>query len=177
MLHRDDSTMRRLRWGAVLAAVLVLGTGTAAAQALWQRSVALNAGTTTTGSLALATEWGSDWSAWKPLFPGGTSDSAILKVTETAASGTTLRWRVTPNVSLGLSAEEAAYVTTQVFVGSCGSSTPIATGASYAPAGGFLPGTSVDLCLRVTLAANAPAALQNRALTPTLGVAAVQAVS
>ncbi|PTT16938.1 hypothetical protein DBR36_11920 [Microbacterium sp. HMWF026] len=177
MLHRDDSTMRRLKWGAMLAAVLVLGTGTAAAQALWERSVALNAGTTTTGSLALTTQWTGEWTAWKPLFPGGTSDTAILRVTETAASGTTLRWRVTPAVSLGLTAEEAASVTTQVFVGNCGGSTTIAKGASYAPAGGFLPGESVDLCLRVTLAANASKELQNRPLTPTLSVAADQVVS
>ncbi len=177
MLHRDDSTIRRLKWGGVLAAVLVLWTGTAAAHALWQRSVALNAGATATGAFALATQWTGDWAAWKPLFPGGVSDTATLRITETAASGTTLRWRITPTVSLGLNAEESAYVTTQVFVGSCGSATTIARGASYAPSGGFLPGASVDLCLRVTLAANAPSGLHRRALTPSLIVAADQVVS
>ena len=127
MSKRDNGVPRRLRWAGVLAAVLVLGTGTAAAQAFWSARVDLRAGPVASGSLAVSTQWVGDWSKWTPLFPGASSETATLRVTETGAGGTTLRWRATPVVAL--SPELAPYVSTQVFVGSCGSATIIAAGA------------------------------------------------
>lgn len=177
MSKRDDGVPRRLRWASLLAAGLVLGTGTAAAQAYWKAQTTLS-GAVTAGAFGLTTAWGTDWQKWTPPLPGRSADTATLTVTETGASGTTLRWRLTPMVTLtGVTAQEAAHVTTQVFVGNCGSATTIAPGTSYAPPGGFSPGQSVALCLRVTLATSAPTALRNRELLPKVDVTADQVVS
>ncbi|MFF7683285.1 hypothetical protein ACFZA2_11045 [Microbacterium sp. NPDC007973] len=170
MSTRDASPRGRLRAAAVLAAALVLGTGTAAAQASWRAQASLTAGPVASGSFDLATQWVGNWSTWTPLYPDRSSDTPLLRVTETGAGGTTLRWRLTPTVTA------PAYVTTRVYLGSCGSATVIASGTSYAPAGGFSPGQSVDLCVRATLAADAPASLQGTALTPTVVVTADQVV-
>ena len=153
MSKRDNGVSRRLRWGAGVAAVLVLGTGTAAAHAVWQSRVALPAETVSSGSLALSAEWVGSWDEWKPLFPGQSSDTATLHVTETG-QGTTLRWRVAaePEVAAGL----AEWVKTEVFVGACGRGQLIPAGGSYAPPGGYASGASVDLCLRVMLLPGAP---------------------
>lgn len=175
MSKRDNGVPRRLRWAGVLAAVLVLGTGTAAAQAFWSARVDLRAGPVASGSLAVSTQWVGDWSKWTPLFPGASSDTATLRVTETGAGGTTLRWRVTPVVAL--SPELAPYVSTQVFVGSCGSATIIAAGSSWAPASGLTPGQSVDLCVRLTLSPSAPNVAQGKDLLPSISVTADQVVS
>ncbi|MGN7968019.1 hypothetical protein [Microbacterium sp. 22296] len=175
MSKRDDGVSRRLRWAGLLAAVLILGTGTAAAHGFWRNQSPLTAGPVASGSLDLSTQWGSDWSRWTPLFPGRSADTAMLRVRETAATGTTLRWRL--SATPAVSAAFAPFVTMQVFVGACGSATTIPAGGSYAPPGGLLPGQSVDLCLRVTLNANAPTALQGAPLTPSLAVTADQVMS
>ncbi|BFM23317.1 hypothetical protein [Microbacterium sp. che218] len=167
MSKRDEGVTRRLRWAGLLAAVLVLGTGTAAAQAYWQAQKPLS-GTVASGAFAISAVWQGAWSSALPLFPGETRDSPVLTVTETGAAGTTLRWRLAPTVTASSS------LTTQLYVGGCGSSTIIAAGASYAPPGGFAPGQSVDLCLRVTLKADAPSNIQGTALTPSISVKAVQ---
>lgn len=174
MSKRDEGVPRRLRWAGALAAVLVLGTGTAAAHAYWQSRVPLTAGPVASGSLDVSTQWGTDWSKWGALYPGRSSDTAALRVTETGA-GTTLRWRV--SATPGVSSAFAPHVSTQVFVGACGSGTLIPAGGSYAPAGGFTAGQSVDLCLRVTLNPSAPSALQGQPMVPTLTVTADQVIS
>lgn len=171
MSQRDDGVPRRLRWGAMLATVLVLGGGTTAAQAFWQSRVPLAAGVVASGDLALATQWVGSWSAWKPLYPSGVSDTATLRVTATG-SGTTLRWKLSATPTM-----QSTWVTTQVFVGACGSGTVIPPGGSYAPAGGLKTGQSVDLCLRVTLRADAPSTAQNTAISPSMTVTADQVLS
>lgn len=175
MSKRDDGVPRRLRRAAVLAAVLVLGTGTAAAHAAWSSRAALGAGPVASGSFTLSTQWGTDWSKWTPLYPGGSADTAQLQVIETGAAGTTLRWRLTatPRIAVDL----APHVTTQVFVGACGSGIPLPAGGVYAPAGGLAPGTSVSLCLRVTLNASAPSDRQGLPLDPSLSITADQVTS
>jgi len=173
MLPREETSARRLRWAAFAAAVLVFGTGTAAAHAAWQDRRALASGTTSTGSLSVSSTWTGSWSAWQPLFPGTHSDTATLRVTATGA-GDTLRWKVgaTPSVSAAL----APYVSTQVYVGACGSGTPLPS-SGYAPAGGYALGQSVDLCLRVTLSPSAPTTAQGATLAPQIAVSADQVTS
>jgi len=175
MSERDNGVSRRLRWAAATAAVLVLGTGTAAAQAVWQSSSALPPATVSSGSLALSTEWIGSWAAWTPLYPGRASDTAILRVTETAAAGTTLTWRL--RVVAAMTGTGADAVKTDVFVGACGGTTPLPAHGVYAPSGGLLPGQSVDLCVRATLATDAPSVLQGTPLTPSVTVIAEQATS
>lgn len=175
MSKRDDDVPRRLRWAAVLAAALVLGTGAAAAHASWSSTAALTAGPLASGSLDVSTQWGTDWSGWVPLYPGRSADSALLQVTETRAAGTTLRWRLTatPRVPADLS----PYVTAQVFVGACGSGILLPANGVYAPAGGLDPGATVTLCLRVTLSTNTPNERQGTAIDPLLVITADQVTS
>lgn len=174
MRTRADAVSRRLQWAAVLTVAGLVVFGTSTAHALWQSRTALTAGTLTAGSFDLSTEWVGAWTAWKPLYPGRASDTATLRVTETAAGGTTLRWRL--SASPAVSADLAPYVTTQVYVGACGSGTPLGP-TGYSPAGGLSPGQSVDLCLRVTLATTAPPSVQGKAVAPTITVTADQVVS
>ncbi len=174
MRTRADVVSRRLRWVVAATVVLVL-SGSTAAQAFWQSRTALTAGPITAGSFDLSTQWVGEWTAWAPLYPGRASDTATLRVTETGASGTTLRWRLT--ASPVVSTEVAPYVTTQVYVGACGSGTPITATTGYAPGGGLVPGQSVDLCLRVVLSTDAPATLQGKAVVPSITVTADQVVS
>lgn len=174
MSKRDEGVSRRLRGGTLLAAVLVLVGGTAAAHASWQSRTPLTAGVVASGSLDLTTQWVGTGTAWNPPYPGGFSDTPLLRVTETGG-GTTLRWRVSATTTT--SAALSPYVSIQVFVGTCGSSTVIPAGGSYSPAGGIPAGTFVDLCLRVTLRADAPTTLQNQPVISTLSVTATQVVS
>lgn len=175
MRTRAAAVSRRLQWAAALTVAVLVVSGASTAHALWQSRTALAAGTLTAGSLDLSTEWVGAWTSWNPLYPGRASDTATLRVTETAAGGTTLRWRLT--ASPVVSADLAPYVTTQVYVGACGTGTPISTATGYAPAGGLSPGQSVDLCLRVTLATNAPPNVQGKAVAPAITVTADQVMS
>lgn len=149
----------------------VLGGGSVAAQASWQSRTQVAAGVVASGDLTLATQWVGEWTAWKPLYPGESSDTATLRVTETGG-GTTLRWQLSATA-----ATSSAWVTTQVFVGACGTGAPLAPGQSYTPSGGLATGQSVDLCLRATLRSDAPTDQQNLPLTPTLTVTATQVLS
>lgn len=150
----------------MLAAFLVLATGGAAAQAYWSAQTPLS-GSLTAGSFSLETRWRSDWAQIPPLFPGDQFESPILRVTETGASGTTLRWRLTPVVTI------SPNLTSVVFVGSCGSDITIAPGGSYAPSGGLRPGDTVDLCVRITVNENATD-VQGSSLTPAIKIVADQ---
>lgn len=174
MSKRDDDVPRRLRWAGLLAAVLVLGTGTAAAQAYWKAQVQLG-GTVSAGAFSLTTTWGNDWQKWTPAFPGEPRSSALLTVKESGAAGSTLRWRLSARPSF--SAEFAPYVRTTVFVGRCDGPTTIPSGAYYSPPGGFAPGDTVTLCLQIMLTADAPTDLQGRPLVPALELTAEQVVS
>ncbi|GEB46502.1 hypothetical protein MTE01_24470 [Microbacterium testaceum] len=173
MHRRDDRVPRRVRWTAVLVAALVLGPGTLAAHAVWSDRHPVTTGVTSTGSLGATASWAGSWSAWQPLVPGRSSDTAALRVSATG-SGDTLRWRV--NATASVSTSLAPYVSTQVFVGACGTGTPLPAGG-FAPAGGYALGASVDLCLRVTLDASAPSTTQATALTPQITVTVDQATS
>ncbi|WP_295831451.1 hypothetical protein [uncultured Microbacterium sp.] len=167
MSKRDDGVTRRLRWTSLLAAVLVFGTGTAAAQAFWRAEKPLS-GTVSSGSFTLSTQWVGDWNTWASIFPGETRVTPILRVTETGAAGTTLRWRITPIVTA------SPNLTTQLFVGSCDSGIAIASGTPYAPSGGYAAGQSVDLCLRATLKTGTDTKLQGTSLTPSITVTGEQ---
>lgn len=171
MRDRDDVT-RRMRWAAPLAAVLVLLTGTAAAHGVWERRIDLPLAPVAAGSLGLTTAWVGGQPTWTPIFPGETRDTGLLRVTG-AGSGTTLRWQLSATVSFGDGFD--GFVTAQVYRGACGGTPLPATG--YAPAGGYGPGDSVDLCLRLTLSTNAPSTLQGRPLVPTVHVTADQLTS
>lgn len=172
MSKRDGSAGRRMQWAAGTAAVLALGTGTAAAHAVWESTAALPPQGVSSGSLALSTQWVGGDTELPPLYPKQSSDTATLRVTETAASGTTLRWRLRVEVSVTGAGSE--YVRTEVFVGACGGPAPLAAGSAYEPADGLLPGQSVDLCVRTTLSAEAPSAQQGTSLTPSVSVVAEQ---
>ncbi|MBM3716669.1 MAG: hypothetical protein FJW64_13225 [Actinobacteria bacterium] len=163
---------RRLRWAAPLAAVLVLATGTAAAQGLWERRVDVAVAPVTAGSLAITTAWVGTPPTWPPIFPGETRDTGLLRVSGTGA-GTTLRWKVSATVTFGDGF--AGHVTTQLYRGACGGTA--LPSAGYAPAGGYGPTDTVDLCLRMTLAPAAPSDLQGRSLVPTIHVVADQVTS
>ncbi|MFJ4039007.1 hypothetical protein ACIPVB_13120 [Microbacterium sp. NPDC090007] len=176
MPKRDNGVSRRLRGASVLAAVLVLGTGTAAAHAYWQRSETLGPGSVDSGDLNVTAAWLGSPPAPAPLYPGQFRDVTLL-VTETGASGTTLRWRLTPTVTLPISATEATFVQTSVHVQTCGTGPVIPPGSSYAPSGGFLPGDAITLCVRFTLRADAPSDLDDVDLDPSILLAAEQVLS
>lgn len=174
MSKRDNGVSRRLRWGAGVAAVLVLGTGTAAAHAVWESRVALPAETVSSGSLALSAEWGDDWSAWSDLQPGTFVDTAPLVVKEEGA-GTTLRWRLKADVVVDSRFRD--YVSAQVFVGACGGANVVPSGGSYAPPGGYPSGQTVSLCVRLVLRTDAPSNLQGKPVLPEVIVEAEQVMS
>ncbi len=144
MRTRADAVSRRLQWAAALTGRRARRLRNVDAHALWQSRTALTAGTLTAGSFDLSTEWVGAWTAWKPLYPGRASDTATLRVTETAAGGTTLRWRL--SASPAVSADLASLRHDQVYVGACGSGTPLGP-TGYSPAGGLSPGrASTSAC-------------------------------
>lgn len=177
MPKRDRDVSHRWRWACALSLVLVVGAGSSAAQAYWQRSQPLPAVTVTSGDLNVVATWAGTMPAPGPLYPGQNRDLANLIVTETSASGSTLRWRLRPAVLLPISAPGSTYVQTTVYVQSCGTGVVIAPGTSYAPPGGLLPGESVELCVRISLRADAPGDFTKVVLDPTVEVRAVQALS
>ena len=163
--------------GVLVGATLAVAAGTASAHALWQVREPVAVTTAATGGLGLTARWLTPVSV-PALYPGAHGDTSVLRVSGTG-TGTTLRWNL--SVRVQVAAGVAAYVRPQVWRGACGTGTLLGattqgqlTTAAYSPAGGLAPTDSVDLCVRVPLAADAPADLVDTALAPSIALTALQ---
>jgi hypothetical protein len=150
--------------GVVAACALILTAG--AAHAAWSDRAPVGAAPVVTGAFGATTSWVGGAPAWTTPFPGQQTD-ATLRVTGTSV-GTTLRW------SLGVTATVTAafqpYTTVQAWVGACGTGSPLAS----VPSGSFTPTQVVDVCVRVSLAAGAPASLRGQSINPALTLTIAQ---
>lgn len=161
--------MRRVVAG--VATGLVLGAVVAtAAHAMWSESAHLDDGVVTAGDLSVTTQWVPAAPDWSALFPGASTTDATLRVTGGGA-GTTLGWRL--SIAGTVAADFAPYTSFAAWAGPCGTGTPI-TAAGYPATGALAPGAVVDVCVRYTLATDAPSALQGRSLSPSILVTANQ---
>jgi len=149
---------------------LSLLVGATAATALYSVRVPLPVAATSTGDLSVSAQWQQPTPVWGSLYPGSATPDSILNVTATGG-GQTLRWNL--EVSVGMAAEFAPHVTTQLWAGACGTGTPI-TATGYAPAGGLQLGQTVPVCVRLTLATTAPSTLSGRPLDAVITVHARQ---
>lgn len=165
--------MRRILLGIGAAIVALALASTAGAHALWGEQRVLNAGVSTTGTFAVNAVWKTGAPVWPALFPNARTPDATIVVTQTG-NGTTLGWRI--RVSSTVSANFASSVTFQAWAGACGTGTPIPAGG-YPATGHLAQGASVELCVRYTLANDAPSTLQNLPLNPQITVTGEQAGS
>ena len=141
--------MRPVRRGVILGVALALVAGATAANALWSVRAPVAVAATSTGDITVAATWQNGSPTWAALFPGRSTDST-LRIAEGGA-GTTLRW--TLKLSLTTSGTFTNYVSMQAWVGACGTGTPVPT-AGYTEAGGLVPGQVLNVCVRLTMAAN-----------------------
>ena len=164
--------MRRIHLGIVagIVAIAVALTGAAGAQALWGVDRALQAGVTTTGNFSVTASWLGGTPAWPSLFPGARTPDTKVRVTQ-AGNGTTLGWRI--RVSSTVNPAFASDVTFQAWAGECGTGVLIPAGG-YPSTGHLTQNTSVDVCVRYTLAALAPGTLQGKGLTPNITITGEQ---
>jgi len=162
--------MRPIRRGVILGVALALVAGATAANALWSVRAPVAVSATSTGDITVAAVWRDGTPAWGPLFPGRSTAGNVLRITEGGAA-TTLRW--TLRVSLTTASSFSPYVTMQAWVGPCGTGAPIPS-TGYTTSGGLIPGQVLDVCVRLTMAANTPASLAGTAVAPVVTVAAIQ---
>ena len=128
------------------------------------------AGVTTTGNFSVTASWLGGTPAWPSLFPGARTPDTKIRVTQ-AGNGTTLGWRV--RVSSTVNPAFASDVTFQAWAGDCGTGVLIPAGG-YPSTGHLTQNTSVDVCVRYTLAALAPGTLQGKGLTPNITITGEQ---
>lgn len=166
--------MRRilLTVGAAIVVVAAALTGAAGVHALWGVERSLQAGITTTGDFGVSATWVNGPPAAATLFPGEHTPDATIRVAQ-SGSGTTLGWRL--NISSAVDDSELApYITFQAWVGACETGVSVPAGG-YPATGHLTQNTNVDLCVRHTLAENAPTSLQDAVFDPTITVLGEQA--
>lgn len=156
--------MKRLVAGIATGLLLGVAVATVSAQAMWHESARLDERVTVAGDFAVAAAWSGGAPAWTALFPGASTTPATLRVTSSGA-GTTLGWRlsITGTVAAGFS----PYTQFAAWAGACGTGTPIPAGG-YPATDTLVPGAVVDVCVRYTLAANAPGTLQGQPFVPAI---------
>lgn len=159
--------MRTARVGGILGVALALFAGALTANAFWgvQRDIPVSA--TTTGDLSVSATWNGAPPSWTDAMPGSSSTTATLRIV-VGAKGDTLRWAL--KVQLGVASEFADWVTMTARAGDCSTGAMVpSTGAGYVPPqGGSAPGGTVDVCVRLSLSANAPSTLAGRQISPTV---------
>lgn len=169
--------MRRVRLGTALGVALVTAlsavAGATAAHAVWQARAALPVGTVTTGDLQTTAAWKNGTTpSLTAVFPTQTVTTGTnpLRVTVTGP-GTTLRWKVSVAATLTPLAQNGASpaATVQAWAGACDTGTLIpATG--YLSSTALRAGDTVEICLKVTLAATAPSSLMGKPLLQSVTV-------
>lgn len=157
--------MRRALIGVAAGAVLALAAASGVS-AYWQAQQTLPGGVATSGDLEVSAMWRDGTPAWTNLYPGGTTADATIRVTSNS-TGDNLRWRV--KVTSTVAPAFTSHTSFQAWAGACGG-TPIPVGGY----GSFGPTDSVDVCIRYTLAAGAPATLQGQSINPAITVHAEQ---
>ncbi|MDQ1130097.1 hypothetical protein [Microbacterium sp. SORGH_AS_0888] len=162
--------MHTVRIGAVLGAALAVFAGAAAANALWGVQRGIPATATATGDLSVSAGWNGAAPSWTNAMPGSSSTAATLRVV-VEAKGDTLRWAL--KVQLGVAPEFTDWVTMTARVGDCNTGAIVpSTGTGYVPPqGGLAPGATIDVCVRLSLSANAPSSLAGKEISP--GVTAI----
>ena len=155
--------MRRALIGVAAGAVLALAAASGVS-AYWQAQQILPGGAVSSGDLDIQVDWAGG-TAWGAIGPGATiSKRATITV---LGAGTTLSTRLTATASNA--AAFNAYVTRSVRLDDCsGAQGTLLPTAGYPTTGGLSPGAQVTVCVRYTLAANAPATLQGQNLAPTV---------
>ena len=155
---------------ADLGRIVIDGEGMTCASCVGRVERALQAGVTTTGNFSVTASWLGGTPAWPSLFPGARTPDTKIRVTQ-AGNGTTLGWRV--RVSSTVNPAFASDVTFQAWAGDCGTGVLIPAGG-YPSTGHLTQNTSVDVCVRYTLAALAPGTLQGKGLTPNITITGEQ---
>lgn len=159
--------MRRALIGVAAGAVLALAAATGVS-AYWQAQQTVPGEVVTSGDLEISAAWVGGTPSWAALYPGQSTADATIRVTSTS-SGDNLVWKV--RVTGAVPADFETYATLQSWAGACGTGTPI-------PEGGYgtfdADTTTVDICVRYSLATGAPSSLQGKPLDPTITVTAEQ---
>lgn len=152
---------RRIALGVAAGAVLaVVATSTVSANWAAQQRVA--AASVSTGDLGITVDW-QGGTTWPAIGPGGTiSKRGTVTVT---GRGDNLRVGLTADVTNATAF--TPYVTRSIRLDDC-SGTPgtVLPTAGFPASGGLTPGQQVTVCVRYTLATNAPASLQGQAFSP-----------
>ncbi len=153
--------MRRVLLGVAAGAVVALAAATGVS-AYWQAQQTMTAGTVSAGNLDIDVAWDGG-TTWPRIGPGQTI--AKRATVDFVGSGDSLRAVLTGSTTQASAFD--GYVTSDISLDDCTSDPgPSLPSNGYPDTGSLLPGDSVTVCVRYTMASDAPSSLQGQDLSP-----------